>query len=81
MIPRYRPQGGRLLDRVCPIPDETASYEEAFRLRHLDLAALEDAALRRERRRAIYRADIERAPHPWLAERLAAVEAELRRRR
>ncbi len=65
---------------IHPLPDPIISLEEYCRLTHGDLALFDAGQLRRERHRLRHRPLLEEPPAPWLAERLAALDAELRRR-
>ncbi len=75
----HRPEERRL-HAIYPLPDPIISLEEYCQLTHGDLALLDAGQLRRERHRLRHRPLLEEPPAPWLAERLAALDAELRRR-
>ncbi len=70
----------RWLHAIYPLPDPAVSLEEYHRLTHRDLARRDIAQLERERYRARHRALPDDSSMPWLAERLTAIDAELRRR-
>lgn len=70
----------RRLQLLYPLPDPMVSLEEWERSTHADLASMDLFALERERYRARHRYYLEARPHPWLARRLEAIRAELRRR-
>ncbi len=82
-IPRHlhRPTG-HALDRMYAVPNELRSYEDAMRVRHLDLADFSDDALRIEAGRVHLRMlhDADPMARHWLAGRLRAVDAERTRR-
>lgn len=72
------------LDRCYRLPDILVSWDDLQRARHLDLPAMPDAALARERYQVHHRLMYERpdgGAAGWLRERLRAVDAELARRR
>lgn len=72
----------RALDRLYPLPRETASLEEWHRRRQLDLVELSDLDLDREEcgvATRLYR-DRDRAHVAWLVERREAIRAERRQR-
>ena len=77
-----QPLSSRGLDRLYPLPNETRSLDDAYRLRHLDLPHLGDLDLDRERFRLSSRIAYEpdRYHRSWLAERREAVLMEQRRR-
>jgi hypothetical protein len=64
------------------IPNANRSYEEWLIAHHCDLAAMDDADLRREGRQVLARLDREPdgPARNWLSGRLAAIRHELRRR-
>ncbi len=70
----------RWLEWLCPLPRPLVSYEELQHAEHHDLREREAADLHRERRRIHLRLDLDDAPPAWLTERVAAIDAELRRR-
>ena len=77
-----QPLSARGLDRLYPLPNETRSLDDAYRLRHLDLPHLDDLDLDRERFRLSARIAHEPDRHRrgWLVERRDAVLTEQRRR-
>lgn len=86
MLPHDRHQrtsfSDAYLERLCPFPKLTRSYEDAQRLQHFDLPGLDDHVLASEGRRAQRRADYDPNPNQraWFLERVGAVEEEKRRR-
>ena len=77
-----QPLSSRGLDRLYPLPNETRSLDDAYRLRHLDLPHLGDLDLDRERFRlsACIAFEPDRLGRGWLVERRDAVLAEQHRR-
>ncbi len=63
-----------------PLAVPIASLEEPYALAHRELARLDTVTLERERHRARHRPVLDDCPSPWLAERIMAIDAELRRR-
>ncbi len=57
-----------------------ASLEEHYRLTHGELTRLDTATLEREHYRVRHQPLLGDCPSPWLAERIMAIDAELRRR-
>lgn len=78
---RHRDRLRAAAERAYPIPRWLDSNVEWARHHHLDLPLMSIDELYAERRRVWRRADDERPPHPWLHERVQAIEAELRHRR
>ncbi len=70
----------RPLELLYPLPQPLDSLEDYDRVTHRDLSRLDTASLRREHYRCRHRLNCEHDPSPWLAERLAAIRAELRQR-
>ncbi len=70
----------RRLHAISSLPDPIVRLEEHFRLIHRDLALLDGVQLQREHYRARHTVMLEELSVPWLAERLVALEAELRGR-
>ncbi len=64
---------------VHPLLDPVASLEEYQQRMHPDLARINPPQLERERYSIRRRALLADTPVPWLAERMAALDAEARR--
>lgn len=71
------------LERIYAMPRPTLWLHEWQRQRNLDLGAMDDVALHRERRCVQRRLDYEpdAARHAWLMRRIAAIDGERDRRR
>jgi hypothetical protein len=66
---------------VLPVPDPTVSLDEAQRFDHTDLQALDGFGLWREVHRVELAVALADRLDPWVLARLAAVRAEVARRR
>ena len=77
-----QPKPPQELDRLYELPNETRSLSDWYRLRHLDLPALDDIELACEANRVLSRLSYEddRGRRAWLNERRAATEQERRHR-
>lgn len=63
--------------RYYPLPDPLATFEQAERWRHLDVAGRSDDALRAELNRITLRLLYDPKPSPWLLERRAVLRREI----
>jgi hypothetical protein len=65
----------RLLDLFYPVPEPLSSDEERRRFCHEDLRDLTAEELKVERDRVVWILTFYDHPHPWLLERLEAIDA------
>ena len=72
------PDKHAILHVFYPVPDPLRSHEEWERCVHDDLEGLTPAELMLERSRVFWRLTFDDLPHPWLLERLDAIDVRLR---